>query len=221
MNQRPLGARERELGPRLHRYQLGLPSAGKYVHSVRTTDGFARPATGARHAIPRSSTGTAACMRVVARRACRPNDEVYPAPPFTFVATPANRGQPCRRRSPHLVDSSWDTLGSWTRVALDCAIWHRSRFRNNGEHGKQRNPGAPACESFRSIFFGHPVRHGAASMRLRRIRNTTPSSSSRMRRKIRSARPGTGQGGAAPSAIPPCSVFHTANKIINHRAAAA
>lgn len=141
-----LGARERELV--LDCIDTNwVSSAGKYVTQFEQ---MVAAATGARHAIA-IVNGTAALHAALLLEGVQANDEVI-LPTITFVAT-ANAVSHAGA-IPHLVDSTWDTLGL-DPVALDAHLAEIS-VRSNGET-MNRETGRRLRAIVPVHIFGHPV----------------------------------------------------------------
>src|SRR4030081_2723409 len=141
-----LGARERELV--LDCIDTNwVSTAGKYVSHFEQ---MVAAATGARHAIP-IVNGTAALHAALLLEGVQANDEVI-LPAITFVAT-ANAVSHAGA-IPHIVDSSWNTLGL-DPAALDAHLDEISARRNGELVNKQTG------RRIRAIIpvhiFGHPV----------------------------------------------------------------
>ena len=124
-----------------------VSTAGKYVTQFEQ---MVAKATGAAHAIA-IVNGTAALHAALLLEGVQANDEVI-LPTITFVAT-ANAVSHAGA-IPHLVDSSWDTLGL-DPVALDAHLAQIS-VRNNGET-VNRETGRRLRAIVPVHIFGHPV----------------------------------------------------------------
>jgi perosamine synthetase len=141
-----LGARERELV--LDCIDTNwVSSAGKYVTRFEQ---MVAAATGARHAVA-IVNGTAALHAALLLEGVQASDEVI-LPAITFVAT-ANAVSHAGA-IPHLVDSTWDTLGL-DPVALDAHLEQISVRRNGGLVNKLTGRRLRAIVPVH--IFGHPV----------------------------------------------------------------
>ncbi|MES1149329.1 MAG: LegC family aminotransferase, partial [Bradyrhizobium guangdongense] len=141
-----LGARERELVVDCIDTNW-VSTAGKYVTQFEQ---MIAAATGARHAIA-IVNGTAALHAALLLEGVKANDEVI-LPAITFVAT-ANAVSHAGA-IPHLVDSTWETLGL-DPVALDAHL-AQIAVRSNGETlNKQTGRRLRAIVPVH--IFGHPV----------------------------------------------------------------
>ena len=141
------GARERELV--LDCIDTNwVSSAGKYVSKFEE---LVAAATGARHAIA-IVNGTAALHAALLLEGVNANDEVL-LPSITFVAT-ANAVSHAGA-IPHLVDSTWDTLGL-DPVALDRHL-DQITVRNNNGATINRLTGRRLRAIVPVHIFGHPV----------------------------------------------------------------
>ncbi len=140
------GARERELV--LDCIDTGwVSTAGKYVGQFEQ---MVARATGVRHAIA-IVNGTAALHAALLVEGVKPNDEVI-VPSITFVAT-ANAVSHTGA-VPHLVDSSWETLG------LDPAALERHLQEiaiSRGGETVNRQSGRVIRAIVPVHIFGHPV----------------------------------------------------------------
>ena len=150
---RPVGLHEPRLGARERELVLDcidtnwVSTAGKYVGQFEQ---MVAAATGARHAIA-IVNGTAALHAALLLEGVQANDEVI-LPAITFVAT-ANAVSHAGA-IPHIVDSSWNTLGL-DPAALDAHLDEISVRRNGELVNKQTG------RRLRAIIpvhiFGHPV----------------------------------------------------------------
>lgn len=141
-----LGARERELV--LDCIDTNwVSSAGKYVTRFEQ---MVAAATGVRHAIA-IVNGTAALHAALLLEGVQADDEVI-LPAVTFVAT-ANAVSHAGA-IPHIVDSSWDTLGL-DPAALDAHLEEISVRRNGELVNKQTGRRLRAIVPVH--IFGHPV----------------------------------------------------------------
>jgi perosamine synthetase len=140
------GARERELV--LDCIDTNwVSSAGKYVARFEE---MAAAATGSRHAVA-IVNGTAALHAALLLEGVEPDDEVL-LPSITFVAT-ANAVSHAGA-VPHLVDSTWDTLGldpAALEAHLDAIAVRRSGAWVNRQSGRRLRAIVPVH------VFGHPV----------------------------------------------------------------
>ena len=124
-----------------------VSSAGKYVARFEE---MTAAATGARHAVA-IVNGTAALHAALLLEGVQPDDEVL-LPSITFVAT-ANAVSHAGA-TPHLVDSSWDTLGldpAALEAHLDVIAVRQNGAWINKHTGRRLRAVIPVH------IFGHPV----------------------------------------------------------------
>ena len=150
---RPVALHEPRLGAREREFVLDcidtnwVSTAGQYVSRFEQ---MVAAATGARHAIA-IVNGTAALHAALLLEGVQANDEVI-LPAVTFVAT-ANAVSHAGA-IPHIVDSSWDTLGL-DPAALDAHLEEISVRRNGELVNKQTGRRIRAIVPVH--IFGHPV----------------------------------------------------------------
>ena len=141
-----LGAREKELVFDCIETNW-VSTAGKYVTQFEQ---MVAEATGAAHAIA-IINGTAALHAALLLEGVKPNDEVI-LPSATFVATANSVSH--AGAIPHLVDSTWDTLGL-DPVALDAYLAEVSVRQADGL--MNRKTGRRIAAVVPVHIFGHPV----------------------------------------------------------------
>ncbi len=150
---RPVALHEPRLGAREREFVLDcidtnwVSTAGKYVGQFEQ---MVAAVTGARHAIA-IVNGTAALHAALLLEGVKANDEVI-LPAITFVAT-ANAVSHAGA-IPHLVDSTWGTLGL-DPAALDAHLEEISVRRNGELINKQTGRRLSAIVPVH--IFGHPV----------------------------------------------------------------